>query len=246
MCSTPLVVDGLLIVNPGSSRASLAALDCVTGRTCWTTPGAPAAYAAFICGEFGGRRQIVGYDQKSLGGWDVKTGERLWRLVPAQEGDFNVPTPVAADGSLVVSTENNGTRLYRFDASGRIIAQPAGEFAGLCPDTVTPVAVRGRVFGVHNGLHCLDLSKSLQPIWHREEPGLGDHATLIADEERVLVITLGGELLLLDGRANEGAIISRLRMFDQDVEVYSHPALVGTRLYARGGSSVVCLDLQLD
>jgi outer membrane protein assembly factor BamB len=246
MCSTPLVVDGLLIVNPGSSRASLAALDCVTGRTRWTTPGAPAAYAAFICGEFGGRRQIVGYDQKSLGGWDVKTGERLWRLVPAQEGDFNVPTPVAADGSLVVSTENNGTRLYRFDASGRIIAQPAGEFAGLCPDTVTPVAVRGRVFGVHNGLHCLDLSKSLQPIWHREEPGLGEHATLIADDERVLVITLGGELLLLDGRGNEGAIISRLRMFDQDVEVYSHPALVGTRLYARGGSSVVCLDLQLD
>jgi outer membrane protein assembly factor BamB len=67
--------------------------------------------------------------------------------------------------------------------------------------------------------------------------------TLIADDERVLVITLGGELILLDGKADKCSIISRMRLFDDDVEVYSHPALVGQRLYARGGSSVVCVDL---
>jgi hypothetical protein len=78
----------------------------------------------------------------------------------------------------------------------------------------------------------------LKEVWRREDDSLGDYSTLIADEERVLVITLHGELILLDGKANECAIISRLRMFADDVEVYSHPALVGTRLYARGGSSV--------
>src|SRR5256885_9550403 len=108
MSSTPVLVDDLLIVNPGGTNAALAALDCLTGRTRWTAPGSPAAYSAFICGEFGGRRQIVGYDQKSLGGWDVKTGMRLWRLLPAVQGDFNVPTPIAADSGLIVSTENNG------------------------------------------------------------------------------------------------------------------------------------------
>ena len=61
-----------------------------------------------------------------------------------------------------------------------------------------------------------------------------------------IVITLAGELILLDARANTCAIISRLRLFDEDVEIYSHPALVGTRLYARGGSSVVCVDLGTD
>ena len=243
MCSTPLIVDDLVIVNPGGTNASLAALDSITGRTRWTTPGFPAAYSAFICGEFGGRRQIVGYDQHSLGGWDVKTGQRLWRLVPPNEGDFNVPTPIAAEGGVIVSTENNGTRLYRFDDSGRIIPKPAGEFAGLSPDSATPVMTCGRVFGSHLGLRCLDVRKGLEPIWHREEDALGDYATLIADDERVLVITLGGELLLLDARAKEFAIISRLRIFDDDVEVYSHPALVGARLYARGGPSVVCVDL---
>jgi len=246
MCATPLLVDDLLIVNPGGKNASLAALDCDTGRTRWTTPGLPAAYSAFICGEFGGRRQIVGYDRISLGGWDVKTGKRLWKLVPQTEGDFNVPTPVAVEGGVIVSTENNGTRFYRFDEAGRIIPKPAAEFADLSPDTATPVALGGRLFGAHLGLRCLDVQKGLKQLWHRDEEALSDYATLIADDERVLALTLRGELILLNGKADTCAIISRLRIFDDDVEVYSHPALVGTRLYARGGTSVVCVDLRAD
>jgi outer membrane protein assembly factor BamB len=246
MCSPPLVVDDLLIVNPGSTNASLAALDAATGRTRWTTPGLPAAYSAFICGVFGGRRQIVGYDQQSLGGWDVRTGQRLWQLIPPVGGDFNVPTPVPVDGGLLVSTENNGTRLYHFDDSGRIISNPAGEYPDLAPTTATPVVTRGRVIGAHAGLHCLDLQSGLKPVWHREEEGLGDHAALIADDERVLVMTLSGELILLDARANDCVIISRQRLFAGDVEAYSHPALVGTRLYARGGPRVMCVDLATD
>jgi hypothetical protein len=73
-----------LIVNPGGDKASLVALDRRTGRVVWAAPGEPAAYASFILGEFGGRRQIVGYDRTSVGGWDVATGERLWRLGLAQ------------------------------------------------------------------------------------------------------------------------------------------------------------------
>jgi outer membrane protein assembly factor BamB len=243
MCSTPLVVDDMLVVNPGGPDASLVALDCGTGHTRWTTPGVPAAYSAFICGVFGGRRQIVGYDRQSLGGWDVETGARLWQLVPPTEGDFNVPTPVAVDGGVLVATENNGTRLYRFDGSGRIIPKPACEFAELAPDTTTPVLTSGRLFGTHGGLFCLDLKKGLKQLWFRDDAALGDHASLVADDERVLVITLAGELILLDARADTCRILSRLRLFDHDVEVYSHPALAGTRLFVRGSSSVICVDL---
>jgi outer membrane protein assembly factor BamB len=246
MCSTPLICDDELIVNPGGTNASLVALDCATGRTLWTSPGSMAAYSAFICAEFGDRRQIVGYDRQSLGGWDVKTGQRLWKLVPPVEGDFNVPTPLAVNGGLLVSTENNGTRLYRFDQSGRIIPKPAAEFSDLAPTTASPVVTCDRVFGAYSGLHCLDIHKGLKPIWHVDVETLGEHASFFADNERVLVITFGGELLLLDARADTCSVISRMRLFDDDVEVYSHPALAGQRLYARGGSSVVCVDLSVN
>lgn len=243
MCSPPLIVDDLLIVNPGGPKASLAALDCVTGQTRWTTPGAPAAYGAFICAELGGHRQIVGYDQNSLGGWDVRTGMRLWELMPPTEGDFNVPTPIAVNGGLIVATENNGTRFYRFDEKGCIIANPAADYQDLSPDTTSPVVTGGRLFGAHLGLHCLDVNNGLKRLWHRDDDSIGDYATLIADDERVLVITLSGELILLDAKADDCAVLSRLRIFADEVEVYPHPALIGSRLYLRGGTSVMCLDL---
>jgi outer membrane protein assembly factor BamB/ABC-type phosphate/phosphonate transport system substrate-binding protein len=241
-CATPLLVDGLVIVNPGSRNAALAALDAATGQTRWTVPGRPAAYAAFVLAEPGGRRQIVGYDQESLGGWDLVTGRRLWALTPPEPGDFNVPTPLVVDGGLLVATENNGTRRHRFDAAGRLVTRPEAALAELAPDTATPVATAGRLFGVHRDLFCLDL-RTLQPVWRHADDALGDHATLLADDARVLVVTLGGELWLLDARATECRTLSRVRVFEDDVEVYSHAALAGSRLYLRGGERVVCLDL---
>src|ERR1039458_5029996 len=56
----------------------------------------------------------------SLGGWDPQSGERLWTLTPPAEGDFNVPTPLAVDGKVLLATENNGTRLYGFGNDGKI------------------------------------------------------------------------------------------------------------------------------
>lgn len=245
LCSPPLVVGDLLIVNPGATNASVAALEKATGKTRWASTGPRAAYAAFILAELGGRKQIVGYDERSLGGWDPMTGERLWTLVPPVSGDFNVPTPIAFDGGLIVATENNGTRHYRFDGNGRIIEKPAAAFAELSPDTTSPVLTGGRIFGVDDFMYCLDARNGLKRVWQDKE-ALGDHASVIADEERALVMTLRGELIMLDAKADCCTIISRLKIFDKDVEVYSHPALVGSRLYARAGENVVCVDLSVN
>ena len=38
VCSSPLIVDGRLIVNPGGSEASVVALDPVTGDVIWRAP----------------------------------------------------------------------------------------------------------------------------------------------------------------------------------------------------------------
>jgi outer membrane protein assembly factor BamB len=243
MCSPPLTIGDLVIVNPGATNASLVALDAATGRTRWTTPGQPPAYSAFISTDVAGERQIIGYDKLSLGGWNPKNGKRLWKIIPP-ETDFNVPTPVALANGIIVATENNGARLYNFSSSRELRGAPAAHFAELAPDTATPVMTCGRLFGAkHQSLYCLDIERGLKPVWHCDEDALGDHSTFIADDERVLIITLGGELILIDAKADHYAVISRLRLFEEDVELYSHSAIVGSRLYARGGSSLICVDL---
>ena len=77
VCSSPLIVDGKLIVNPGAPGASLVALDPATGNEIWKTLGDGPGFASFIVATFGGKRQIVGYDKTSLRGWDPATGQRL-------------------------------------------------------------------------------------------------------------------------------------------------------------------------
>jgi len=243
MCSSPLAVDGKLIVNPGGADASLVALHLGDGHVVWKSPGESAAFSSFIVGTFGGKRQIVGYDKTSLGGWDIETGRRLWRLVPRRANDFNVPTPIEFEGQLIVSTENNGTRVYRFNSDGTIVPEPVAENSALAPDAHTPIMVGGRLFGAWEGLHCLDVRAGLKAIWSSDDAAFQNYCTVLGSADRVLVVSQDGELVLLDQAAARFEPISRLKLFDDDSGVYAHPAPLGHLLYVRNSSAIYCLDL---
>ena len=243
VCASPLLVDDKLVVNPGARDASLVALDRLTGKVVWRSPGRPGAYASFIVGTFGGVRQIVGYDDISLGGWNTETGSRLWELRPEVEGDFNVPTPVAVHGKLLVATENNGTHLYGFDGAGRIQPKPLAQNHDLMPDTSTPVVLDGMVFGCAGALYCLDLDSGLKTLWEgMTDRAYDDYVSFTAGNHRLLVSTVSGELLLVAADRDAYRVVSRLRLSGV-AEVWSHPALVGDRLYIRSDSSVSCVVL---
>ncbi|MHC4479168.1 MAG: outer membrane protein assembly factor BamB family protein [Planctomycetota bacterium] len=246
-CSTPLLVDDKLIINPGAKNASVAALDRKTGRQLWATPGEPPAYASFILARIKGVRQIIGYEAASLNAWDPQTGRRLWRLVPQIEGDFNVPTPVIAGDRLLVSSENNGTRLYAFDDRGRIAQPPQAQNDDLNPDTSTPVIYKNLVIGNAANLTCLDLDNNLQTLWQTKDQPFKDYCSLIAGNDRILVVTQNGKLRLLKSDRTALNCVSKLDLFEdlpaRDREVWSHPALVGNRLYIRNSLAICCFLL---
>ena len=249
-CASPLFVDNKLIINPGANDASIVALDPETGKVLWKTKGEAHAYASFIVAKLGGVRQLVGYDKKSLGGWDVATGKRLWKVVPKRRGDFNVPTPQVIRGKLFTATENNGARLFAFDKQGIINPKPAAVYEDLAPDMSSPVVVGERLYCVNNDLYCLDASNGhLKELWLGEDEALGEYAAIIASRTHLLIIGRGGELLLVDATADSFKIVSRLKPFSQGSEEsnnaqhYAHPALVGTKLYIRNEHEIVCLEL---
>ena len=242
MCSPPLIAGDKLIVNPGGKDASLVALDRSTGRLIWKTPGEMAGYSAFILGNFGGRKQIVGYDAVSLGGWDPDSGKRIWTLIPEYEGDFNVPTPISIDGKLLVATENNGTRIYEFDDKGVIIDRPIAANTDLAPDCSTPVVIDGLVFGNSGGMYCLDIGSGLKTAWVADDDEFYDYTTFIAGSGKVLAITIEGELVLLKADKNKMNTISRLKLLGE-IEVWSHPALTDGAIYIRTQDKLFCLQL---
>ena len=237
VCSSPLVIDGKLIVNPGGPEASVVALDPATGDVRWKTAGHAAAFSSFVVGTLGGRRQLVGFDATSLGGWDIASGERLWTLPPKVAGDFNVPTPLVLDDRVAASTENNGTRLV--GAGG----ERGATYAGLAPDMHTPVVAGNRILGIAKGkVHCLR-ARDLEPLWTAFDRSLTGHVSLVATPDRVLAFTDKGEIVILDARADSLSILARLQVLPPGQSTYAHPAVIGDRILVRGPRRLSCVAL---
>lgn len=243
LCSSPLIADGQLIVNPGGPQASLVALDPKTGAVQWQTPGGAAGYGSLIVGTFGGVRQIVGHDETTLGGWDAATGRRLWTLTPPRPNDFNVPTPIECDGTLIVSTENNGTRQYRFDNNGVLDPTPLAVNSQLAPDTHSPVRVGRRLFGVWEGLYCLDVDNGLKRIWKADGDEFDNYSSVIASADRVLAMDLHGRFVLFDATAAEFRPLGRWVLPGDEAGLYAHPAVVKDQLFVRGTDAVYRVSL---
>ena len=247
--STPLIVGQRLIINPGSETASIVAVDRVTGETVWQEPGEPAGYASFIAGVFGGVEQVIGYDGFSLGGWDLADGERLWEFAAEHDGDFNVPTPIDVGGRLLLATENNGTRLYEFDDEGRMADEPVARNMGLAPDMSTPVVTGGLVIGYDTEIRCLDLEAGLELLWSAADPAPGDYCTFVAGNGNVLVVCNNGEIVLARVLRDGFEAIAEWSPFgdlaEDERKTWSHPAVVGNRLFVRNSIAVYCFEFEL-
>jgi outer membrane protein assembly factor BamB/ABC-type phosphate/phosphonate transport system substrate-binding protein len=246
-CSSPLAVDDMIIVNPGARNAAVVALDAASGDVRWKAPGEPQGHGSFILATLGGVRQIVGHMQTHLAGWDPATGRQLWTLPPPNEGDFNVPTPLVVGERLLVCTENNGARLFKFDDDGRIVPEPAATCEQFAPQMSSPVAIGSRVVCVDRRLQCLDASHELRPGAELQDNAFTEFGAILASDDRLLIQGRGGELLLIDPAGEAPRIVSRLTLAsnnaDRQAELFTYPALVGSRLYVRCEREIVCVEL---
>ena len=240
---SPIIVADQLIIQPGSHSAALAALDPITGRVLWKAPGRPAAYASLAMTVLNGHPQLIGLDQSGIVSWDARTGTEQWRITPAIDGDFGVPTPVMTLAGLLLTSENNGTRLHPI-AGGRPDEHPTAARNRPAPDSYTPVVVGDHAFVVDNGLYCLDLQDDLRTVWEIKDRAFRGYASVIAADKRLLVLTKRGELILVDTSPPTGTILDRVKIGGPQTDALSHPALIGSRFYARIGRTFMCLDLK--
>jgi ABC-type phosphate/phosphonate transport system substrate-binding protein len=247
-CGTPLVVDNKIIVSTGAPEAALVALDSQSGDVIWKTAGNLPGYGNLIVGTFGGKRQIVGHDAITIGGWDIDTGKRLWTVTPPEENDFNVPTPAKVGDKLLVASENNGTRLYAFNNNGTIQQQPIAVNDDLRPDIASPILADSMIWGIcYDGLFCLDPANGLQTVWTTDQDPFNDYASLITGNGRVLVVLIDGSIAIVPSKPAKDIAPKTLTVLksknDFDVEVWSQPALLDSRLYIRNEDRIVCLLL---
>jgi len=246
-CCSPLVAGGKLIVNPGGTGGPVAALDPATGEVLWTGEGEDLSYAGFIAGTFGGVEQVVGYDRETAGGWELKTGRRLWTFEVDNSYGYIVPSPVAVEGKLLLTSDQENARLVGFGPGGKIDAEPAAENEDLAPEIATPTVWGGLVLGASYGLVLLDPSPAgtgngLKTLWiYDEEECVEGVCHVIASEDRALVMCEDGQLLLLAADRQSCKILDRVKLCEK---TWVHPALARGRLYVRDKTRLYCYDMR--
>jgi outer membrane protein assembly factor BamB len=251
MSGSPLVVGGIVIVNPGKREEdpknklkdmSIAAYNKETGTKVWAAGNDPASYTAPVLATLLGQEQLIIYGGKGPVGYDLETGKELWRFNWENDPQVNAAIPVLVDDSsiLISSGYAVGSALLRFSHEGdawKVTADWKSKRLKLKFNA--PVRKGNYVYGLDEGiLTCIDL-KTGKPEWKRGRYGYGQ-------------ILLCGDVLIVQAESSEVAFVSatpekhiELHRFQAiEGKSWNHPVVWKGRLFVRSGKEAACFDLQ--
>lgn len=258
-CSSPLLFDGNLIVQPGGKAASVVSLEEETGEVRWQASELPAAYASPVVSvpnqqpspnASASNPVLIVTGAKSIRGIDLTNGTQCWEIVPETSGDFMVPTPIVAGSHLLITSENNGTRMYDLAAKKSQGAAPLPLLAKskmLSGDTHTPVVVGDFLIGVDQDLISLHCKAQLREASVFSDSALDQYTTLLQEDNRLLVCCSNGTFIGIRVEPN-GELVEYARsdVAKESSPIMAHPALVEGLLLVRHSDRVSAYRLEQD
>ncbi|MBX9791353.1 MAG: PQQ-like beta-propeller repeat protein [Pirellulales bacterium] len=250
-CS-PLVYDRLVVVaGNGNLMAgdrlyfpALMAFDRATGEPLWQTGNDLAGHSSPVLSTLDGVEQIVVFNHRTVSGHDPHSGEVLWSF-PFGSGDATVANAMPFDPHHVFVSAGYGvgcvTIDVRRDSAGQWQAReawPANK--NLKMKFTNGVIYQGHVLGLDDGvLACVNPLTGAR-TWKRGRYG---HGQILLVGDLLLVLTEGGELVLVDARPDRAVELGRVQVFDD--KTWNNLALSGNRLLLRNDREAVCLLLPL-
>jgi outer membrane protein assembly factor BamB/ABC-type Mn2+/Zn2+ transport system permease subunit len=243
MAAAPVVMNGLLICEPGGQGTSVVALDPATGKTIWKSGDGAPSYAVPEKITIDGIDQILAYLESGLVGFDLKTGKELWRFDYQEEREKNIPQPIVVGNTIYFSNNTLGFSAIRVGQDGtewKVERLWSARKEKL--HYSSPVAGNGCLYYQNSKreLHCMDM-KDGSVLWAARNVGM-DFATLIRLDERNLLAALDdGHVVLLD--VSPAAYREKARFAAVD-KCFLQAAIANGKLYLRDHEKLVCFSLK--
>ena len=265
MSGSPLVVDDLVIVNPGAQTESargraVRAYNRSTGKEVWAAGNSEAGYASPHLATLGGVRQALIFDAAGLAGYDLTTGTELWRFRWPTFMGINVAQPIVMDdqtvfiasdysgeavgGALLRVTQTNGTwsveQVWRTkNTSMRCKFHSPVRHTRTEGDYVYGLDDPGK-------LECVDL-KTGKSAWKDDRrPKRGEafgQGQLLRADDLILILTEFGELVLVEATPTAYRELGRIDALMKGPKTWNTPAMAHGRIYVRNEEEMACYDL---
>jgi outer membrane protein assembly factor BamB len=247
---SPLLDGNLVVVTPGGSKGTVAALEKESGRPVWQSAGLTdrAAYASLVPVEIGGVRQYVVLTGESVAGIGARDGKLLWRA--ARRGDTAVvSTPIYRDGTVfVTSAYGAGGQAFGVNGSGgNFKAEPDYAVRQMENHHGGVILVGDHVYGTNQGgLLCVEF-KTGKVVW--QSRGVGKGSVAYADGMLVVRSEDPGRGTVALVEATPAGYREKGRFNQPDLSrrhTWSHPVVYGGKLYLRDQDVLLCYDVKAD
>ena len=247
-----LLVDGNnVIVTPAGKKALVAALDKKTGKTVWTGAARvesteTAGYSSPILVNWGGRRIIIATTSFRTFAADAKSGKVLWTAGLALTKNAASTIPVLC-GDLVFATNTSVDK----QSSSMLRISPSADKASkawtlpLRNTCGSSLYVDGNVYmagakGI-KGFLCLDAKTGKVKA---KLPAPLDASMVYADG-KLFVQSATGEVLLLKQTGESFKTLGSFAIVPgKKKDAWTHPVLLGGRLYLRYHDTLFCHDVK--
>jgi outer membrane protein assembly factor BamB len=254
---SPLVWEDLVICTPQGQKGTLVAFDAATGKPRWTTmagQGRSMSYSSPILATIDGVEQVLAITGSGrgtrTGGYDPKTGKKLWEYsgwqcnipitAPLSLGDGRVfITGEYGAGSAMIKVTRNGDRfqakeLFKTQACGAQIHQPflIGNY----------LYANSNGNKRHDGFVCLDLEGNRK--WATERNPNFDRGSMLLADGRIYALNgNNGTLIMIDPSPEGFKQVAECKPLGGKV-VWAPLVLSNGRLYIRDQEKLVCLDIR--
>ncbi|MBK9386899.1 MAG: PQQ-binding-like beta-propeller repeat protein [Planctomycetes bacterium] len=206
--SSPALHDGKLFVQCDVHEGSfLACFDAQSGKELWRKQrDEQPTWSTPTIDVEGGRSQVIVNGYRHIGGYDLATGEELWRLRGG--GDVPVPTPIVEDGVIyLTSAHGKEAPIYALEATARGVidvhtekpAQVRWHHLKRGNYMQTPLVFGAELYLCHDSgvLSCYDRGSGEQHYRERLGEKTGFTASGVAADGKLYFTSEEGEVVVL-------------------------------------------------
>lgn len=242
--TSPVVDDGLVLVNVGGKNAGIVAFALADGKEVWKATSDAASYSSPVIRTVGGVKHAIFLTRDGAVVLDPKTGSvrhhQRWRA--RYDASANAATPlVIGDQVFFSSSYETGALLLKLRKDGA--DEVWSDDSVMSNHYNTCVVHDGYLYGFDGrqergpDFRCVDL-KTRKILWNR--PGFGCGSMVSADGNLIILME-SGELVLVAATPKEYRELARARILGM---CRAQIALADGKLYARDQGKLGCLEMR--
>ena len=243
--TSPLVVDGKVLVNVGGKDAGIVAFNIEDGKEVWKATSDGPSYSSPALTTVDRKPLAVFFTRFGVALIDVKTGDvryrEKWRA--RYDASVNAATPLVIDDRLFFSAcYETGALLLKLKTDGAAKEEWQGEDV-MDNHYNTAIYHDGHLYGFHGreekgpDFRCVNL-QTKKVAWQRKRFGCG---SMVFADGKLIVLTEAGDLVLVEATPTAYRELARAQLFAGPCR--AQIALASGKLYARGEKKLACFNL---